>query len=68
MSPLPPPSEDAYDRIRLRQWSAGTARSAGIDRRDLLKLVAAASAAVPLASVAAPAQAAAAPGSTRDHA
>lgn len=61
MSPLPPPSEDVYDRIRLRQWSAGTARSAGIDRRDLLKLVAAASAAVPLASVAAPAQAAAAP-------
>ncbi|CAM5276822.1 Sulfite oxidase OS=Streptomyces microflavus OX=1919 GN=Smic_01720 PE=4 SV=1 [Streptomyces microflavus] len=61
MSPLPPPSEDAYDRIRLRQWSAGAARSAGIDRRDLLKLVAAASAAVPLASVAAPVRAAAAP-------
>ncbi|WP_258312101.1 molybdopterin-dependent oxidoreductase, partial [Streptomyces sp. ZEA17I] len=37
----------------------GRARSAGIDRRDLLRFVAAASAAVPLASVAAPAQAAA---------
>ncbi|MEU3268909.1 twin-arginine translocation signal domain-containing protein, partial [Streptomyces bacillaris] len=51
MSPLSPASEAAYDRIRLRQWSAGRARSAGIDRRDLLRLVAAASAAVPLASV-----------------
>lgn len=58
MSPLPPPSEDVYDRIRLRQWSAGAARSAGIDRRDLLKLAAAASVAVPLASAAAPARAA----------
>lgn len=56
MSPVP--TEDAYDRIRMRQWSRGRARSAGIDRRDLLKLVAAASAAVPLASVAAPARAA----------
>ncbi|WP_432005988.1 sulfite oxidase [Streptomyces parvus] len=56
MSPVP--TEDAYDRIRMRQWSRGRARSAGIDRRDLLKLVAAASAAVPLASVAAPAHAA----------
>ncbi|MEU3055791.1 sulfite oxidase [Streptomyces griseus] len=56
MSPVP--TEDAYDRIRMRQWSRGRARSAGIERRDLLKLVAAASAAVPLASVAAPAQAA----------
>ncbi|ALC31363.1 sulfite oxidase [Streptomyces sp. CFMR 7] len=58
MSPLSPTSEAAYDRMRLRQWSAGRARSAGIDRRDLLRLVAAASAAVPLASVAAPARAA----------
>ncbi|MFJ2026820.1 sulfite oxidase [Streptomyces sp. NPDC087897] len=56
MSPVP--TEDAYDRIRMRQWSAGRARSAGIERRDLLKLIAAASAAVPLASVAAPARAA----------
>ncbi|WP_406153864.1 sulfite oxidase [Streptomyces anulatus] len=56
MSPVP--TEDDYDRIRMRQWTGGRARSAGIDRRDLLKLVAAASAAVPLASVAAPARAA----------
>ncbi|MFJ1789317.1 sulfite oxidase [Streptomyces anulatus] len=56
MSPVP--TEDVYDRIRMRQWTSGRARSAGIDRRDLLKLVAAASAAVPLASVAAPARAA----------
>lgn len=56
MSPVP--TEDVYDRIRMRQWSRGRARSAGIDRRDLLRLVAAASAAVPLASVAAPARAA----------
>ncbi|MFJ9322039.1 sulfite oxidase [Streptomyces globisporus] len=56
MSPVT--TEDAYDRIRMRQWSRGRARSAGIDRRDLLKLMVAASAAVPLASVAAPARAA----------
>ncbi|MEU5331175.1 sulfite oxidase [Streptomyces parvus] len=56
MSPVT--NEDDYDRIRMRQWSRGRARSAGIDRRDLLKLVAAASAAVPLASAAAPARAA----------
>ncbi|MFE6040183.1 sulfite oxidase [Streptomyces sp. NPDC056452] len=47
------PSEAAYDRMRLRQWFRGGARSAGIDRRDLLKLVAAASAAVPLIPAAA---------------
>lgn len=41
-------SEAAYDRRRLRQWTRGRARSAGIDRRDLLKLVAAASVAAPL--------------------
>ncbi|PWS44977.1 sulfite oxidase, partial [Streptomyces sp. ZEA17I] len=46
MNPLHPASEAAYDRMRLRQWSAGRARSAGIDRRDLLRFVAAASAAV----------------------
>ncbi|WP_327365688.1 sulfite oxidase [Streptomyces sp. NBC_01217] len=64
MRPVPP-SEAAYDGMRLRQWSRGAARSAGIDRRDLLKLVAAASAAGPLAGLAAPAHAAptaAAPG------
>ncbi|MFG2629507.1 sulfite oxidase [Streptomyces sp. NPDC048473] len=53
-----PPSEAAYDGMRLRQWSRGAARSAGIERRDLLKLVAAASAAGPLAGFAAPAHAA----------
>ena len=53
-----PPSEAAYDRIRLRQWARGRARSAGVGRRDLLKLVAAASAAGSLASVASPAHAA----------
>ncbi|WP_328723985.1 sulfite oxidase [Streptomyces sp. NBC_00247] len=42
----------------MRQWAGGRARSAGIDRRDLLRLVAAASVAVPLASAAAPAYAA----------
>ncbi|WP_406387931.1 sulfite oxidase [Streptomyces sp. NBC_00887] len=47
------PSEAAYDRMRLRQWSRGGARSAGVDRRDLLKLVVAASAAVPLIPAAA---------------
>ncbi|MET7368085.1 sulfite oxidase [Streptomyces sp. NPDC005566] len=56
------PSEAAYDRMRLRQWSRGGARSAGIDRRDLLKLVVAASAAVPLVpAVASPAHAAGTP-------
>ncbi|MFF8744547.1 sulfite oxidase [Streptomyces californicus] len=54
----PAPTEDAYDRMRTRQWSRGRARSAGIERRELLKLVAAASAAVPLASLTAPARAA----------
>ncbi|MFJ9062071.1 sulfite oxidase [Streptomyces sp. NPDC102409] len=52
-------SEAAYDRRRLRQWTRGRARSAGIDRRDLLKLVAAASVAAPLVpAVASPARAA----------
>ncbi|MFB8117927.1 sulfite oxidase [Streptomyces sp. NPDC056465] len=58
MSSLPV-SEAAYDRRRLRQWSRGRARSAGIGRRDLLRLVAAASAAAPLVPAAAsPARAA----------
>lgn len=39
-----PPTESAYDRTRRNQWLRGRARSAGIARRDLLKLVAAASA------------------------
>lgn len=54
-----PPSEASYDRTRLHQWTRGRARSAGIDRRDLLKLVAAASVAAPLVPAAAsPARAA----------
>ncbi|WP_030973347.1 sulfite oxidase [Streptomyces sp. NRRL S-1824] len=54
-----PPSEAAYDRMRLRQWSRGAARSAGIERRDLLRFVAAA--AVTGLVAAAPAQAADSP-------
>ncbi|MER7758653.1 sulfite oxidase [Streptomyces sp. NPDC097619] len=52
--------ESQYDRARLRQWARGRARSAGVDRRDLLRLFAAgAAAAGPLgAAVAAPARAA----------
>ncbi|MFJ9038201.1 sulfite oxidase [Streptomyces sp. NPDC102406] len=34
--------EAAHDRRRLRQWLAGRARADGVDRRDLLKLLAAA--------------------------
>ncbi|GAA3477043.1 sulfite oxidase [Streptomyces yanii] len=45
--------------MRLREWSRGVARSAGIDRRDLLKFVAAAS--VAGTATAAPAQAAVTP-------
>ncbi|MFB9578750.1 sulfite oxidase [Streptomyces yanii] len=52
-------SEAGYDRMRLREWSRGVARSAGIDRRDLLKFVAAAS--VAGTATAAPAQAAVTP-------
>ncbi|MFC3237884.1 sulfite oxidase [Streptomyces nitrosporeus] len=37
----------------MRQWAAGRARSAGIGRRDLLRLVAAASVSVPLVQAAA---------------
>lgn len=37
--------ESQYDRTRLRQWARGRARSAGVDRRDLLKLFAAGAAA-----------------------
>ncbi|MFI8361798.1 sulfite oxidase [Streptomyces sp. NPDC085612] len=41
--------ESRYDRTRLRQWARGRARSAGVDRRDLLRLFAAGAAAGPLA-------------------
>lgn len=54
-----PPSEAAYDRMRLRQWSRGAARSAGIERRALLRFVAAAS--VTGLVAAAPARAAGSP-------
>ncbi|MFE1960482.1 sulfite oxidase [Streptomyces sp. NPDC059479] len=43
--PSVPPTESAYDRTRLRQWHLGHARSAGVERRTLLKLLATASAA-----------------------
>ncbi|WP_432102571.1 sulfite oxidase [Streptomyces sp. bgisy091] len=57
-----PRSEAAYDRLRLRQWTRGDAASAGIDRRDLLKLVAAASVAAPLVPAAASPASASQPG------
>lgn len=43
-------SESAYDRRRLRQWVRGEARTAGLKRRDMLGLLAAAGAAAPLAA------------------
>ncbi|MFF2526958.1 sulfite oxidase [Streptomyces liangshanensis] len=48
MSPVPP-TETAYDRRRLRQWRDGVAVSPGVERRDLLRLLAAASVAGPVA-------------------
>ncbi|RBM20765.1 sulfite oxidase [Streptomyces sp. PT12] len=36
--------ERAYDRVRRGQWRSGIARAEGIDRRDLLRLLAAAGA------------------------
>ncbi|MFE3517964.1 sulfite oxidase [Streptomyces sp. NPDC059166] len=57
-----PPSEAAYDRLRLRQWARGRAVSAGTHRRDLLKLVAAASVATPWVAAAAAPAAASQPG------
>jgi DMSO/TMAO reductase YedYZ molybdopterin-dependent catalytic subunit len=52
--------ELAYDRLRLRQWTAGAA--AGFSRRDLLRLTAAVGAGVAVsASAAQPARAAAGP-------
>ncbi|MFI5617003.1 sulfite oxidase [Streptomyces sp. NPDC051567] len=46
--PFDPSDESTYDRARLRQWARGRARSAGVDRRDLLRLFAAGAAAGPL--------------------
>lgn len=43
--PLDLSDESQYDRARLRQWARGRARSAGLDRRDLLRLFAAGAAA-----------------------
>ncbi|MYV57534.1 hypothetical protein GT042_34485, partial [Streptomyces sp. SID3212] len=48
--PVPPPTESAYDRRRLRQWRDGVAVSAGVERRDLLRLLAAASVGGPSAA------------------
>ncbi|MEU6391660.1 sulfite oxidase [Streptomyces sp. NPDC046939] len=51
--------EAAYDRRRLRQWLAGRARADTVDRRDLLRLLAAAGLATALPpALAAPAHAA----------
>ncbi|WCD90426.1 Sulfoxide reductase catalytic subunit YedY [Streptomyces xanthophaeus] len=65
--------ESQYDRARLRQWARGCARSAGVDRRDLLRLFAAGAAAgavglgaaAPAAAAGAAAGAAAAPGTVK---
>ncbi|MEV6955840.1 sulfite oxidase [Streptomyces sp. NPDC051183] len=43
--PFDPTAESQYDRTRLRQWAHGRARSAGVERRDLLKVFAAGTAA-----------------------
>ncbi|MCK8678255.1 sulfite oxidase [Streptomyces lichenis] len=51
------PPESAYDRRRLGQWARSEARTAGMARRDLIRLVAAAGVAVPLSTQAAPAAA-----------
>ncbi|MFG2752734.1 sulfite oxidase [Streptomyces xanthophaeus] len=65
--------ESQYDRARLCQWARGRARSAGVDRRDLLRLFAAGAAAgavglgaaAPAAAAGAAAGAAAAPGTVK---
>ncbi|MGW6856031.1 sulfite oxidase [Streptomyces xanthophaeus] len=65
--------ESQYDRARLRQWARGRARSAGVDRRDLLRLFAAGAAAgavglgaaAPASAAGAAAGAAAAPGTVK---
>uniref|UniRef100_A0AAU2JZW6 Sulfite oxidase n=1 Tax=Streptomyces sp. NBC_00049 TaxID=2903617 RepID=A0AAU2JZW6_9ACTN len=54
--------ESQYDRTRLRQWARGRARSAGVDRRDLLRLFAAGAAAGSLGLSAAGAASAASDG------
>ncbi|WP_329095277.1 sulfite oxidase [Streptomyces sp. NBC_01439] len=56
--------ESRYDRTRLRQWAHGRARSAGVDRRDLLKLFAAGAAAGSLGVAAGGTAASAAPRGT----
>ncbi|MGW2042171.1 sulfite oxidase [Streptomyces virginiae] len=64
--PIDLSDESRYDRTRLRQWARGRARSAGVDRRDLLKLFAMGAAAgslgVAAAGTASAAGAEAAPG------
>ncbi|TGA99372.1 molybdopterin-dependent oxidoreductase, partial [Streptomyces sp. MZ04] len=45
-------SEEAYDRRRKAQWLAGEARAAGVARRDMLRLLAAAGGASTLAMAA----------------
>ncbi|MFG2487369.1 sulfite oxidase [Streptomyces virginiae] len=62
--PLVLSDESRYDRTRLRQWTRGRARSAGVDRRDLLKLFAAGAAAGSLAVAAGGTAASAAPAGT----
>lgn len=62
--PLDLSDESRYDRTRLRQWTRGRARSAGVDRRDLLKLFAAGAAAGSLGVAAGGAAAAATPAGT----
>lgn len=59
--PLDLSDESQYDRTRLRQWADGRARSAGVDRRDLLRLFAAGAAAGAVGLGAAGTAAAAAP-------
>ncbi len=46
--------EGHYDRTRLRQWLAGTARGAGLTRRDLFRLSAAVGAAAGVAAAVGP--------------
>ncbi|WP_407840365.1 sulfite oxidase [Streptomyces sp. DSM 116496] len=64
--PLDLSDESQYDRVRLRQWARDRARSAGVDRRDLLKLFAAGAAAGSLGlGAAGTAAAAALPGTVK---
>ncbi|MFF8810802.1 sulfite oxidase [Streptomyces pactum] len=64
MTSFPPhvpavPDEADYDRVRLRQWLAGTARADGFGRRELLRLLAAAPTAAALPALGATGAAAA---------